>query len=211
MPVVGHGMTVEEVVRSVVAGYRSLEHEPFPEVWHEDILRLLASTGTYWAPQYVQGAPAELLRVFTLRDPAWLDQLAADFDLPTSVSQGLNRNRSTGPALAAWELQAGRLRRAHELGVRLLVGTDNTLGPAALHVEMEAFREAGIAPADVLRMATVEAAAAEGVESWLGTLEVGKLADIVLLEGNPLEDVRNARRPWRVILDGRVVNERDGP
>ena len=78
-----------------------------------------------------------------------------------------------------------------------------------VHLEMEALQDAGIPAADIIRMATLDIAISEGVEADLGTLEVGKLADIVLLDENPLEDVLNVRRPWRVIKDGLVVHERE--
>ena len=55
---------------------------------------------------------------------------------------------------------------------------------------------------DVLRIATHDAAETVGAEADLGTLEVGKLADIVLLDGNPLEDIKNTRTIWRMIKGG---------
>jgi imidazolonepropionase-like amidohydrolase len=54
----------------------------------------------------------------------------------------------------------------------------------------------------VLRIATEEGAAAVGAEDDLGTLEPGKLADLVLLDANPLEDIRNTQTIWRVIKGG---------
>ena len=108
-------------------------------------------------------------------------------------------------ACGVWRTES--LRSAHERGVRLLVGTDAG-GGFAVHMEMEAFQEAGIPAADIIRMATLDIAVSEGVDADLGTLEVGKLADLVLLDENPLETVLNARNPWRVIKGGLVVHER---
>jgi imidazolonepropionase-like amidohydrolase len=72
----------------------------------------------------------------------------------------------------------------------------------SLHWELEFFAQAGIPSLEVLRIATQEAAAAVGAEDDLGTLEPGKLADIVLLDANPLEDIRNTQTIWRVIKGG---------
>ena len=69
--------------------------------------------------------------------------------------------------------------------------------------------QAGLSPLDVLRSATVEAAEAVGAESDLGTVESGKLADIVLLDSDPLEDIRNAQKIWRVIKGGWVLDPKD--
>jgi imidazolonepropionase-like amidohydrolase len=67
---------------------------------------------------------------------------------------------------------------------------------------MEHFVQAGLPPLEVLRIATQEAAAAVGAGDDLGTIEPGKLADMVLLDKNPLEDIRNTQTIWRVIKGG---------
>ena len=59
-----------------------------------------------------------------------------------------------------------------------------------------------MSPLEVIRIATQQAAAAVGGEDDLGTLEPGKLADMVLLDKNPLEDIRNTQTIWRVIKGG---------
>ncbi len=98
------------------------------------------------------------------------------------------------------------VREAHQLGVKLLAGTDlQAVGPS-IHWELELFVQAGIPPLDVLRIATQEAAAALGAADHLGTLEVGKLADIVLLDKNPLQDIKNTQTIWRVIKGGWVFD-----
>ncbi len=65
-----------------------------------------------------------------------------------------------------------------------------------------AFVDAGLSPLAALRMATQDAATALGAGSSLGSLDVGKLADIVLLDASPLEDIHNTRTIWRVIKNG---------
>ena len=97
------------------------------------------------------------------------------------------------------------VRDAHRRGVTLLAGTDQRPGPS-LHWELELLTRAGLTPLEVLRLATQEAAATVGAEDDLGTLEVGKLADIVLLDANPLEDIKNTQTIWRVIKGGWVFD-----
>ncbi len=105
-----------------------------------------------------------------------------------------------------WELAA--IRAAHRRGVKLQVRSDaNYLGTgvllgASLHWELEYFVQAGIPPLEVLRIATQQAAEAVGAEGDLGTLEPGKLADLILLDANPLEDIRNTQTIWRVFKGG---------
>lgn len=73
-----------------------------------------------------------------------------------------------------------------------------------VHREMHALNKSGIPAADVLRIATINGARALGVDDRLGTLEVGKLADLVMLSGNPLEDIRNTRHVRIVVRNGVV-------
>ncbi len=76
----------------------------------------------------------------------------------------------------------------------------------SIHRELLSFALAGIPPADVIRFATRNAARALGVGDKLGTIEPGKLADLVVVRGNPLADIRNTRRARLVMKSGRVYD-----
>lgn len=93
------------------------------------------------------------------------------------------------------------VRRAHESGVMLLAGTDG----GSLNDEMEAYVAAGVPVVDVLRSATVNGARWLGREAEFGTIQPGRRADLVLIDGNPLADIRDARKVSAVIKEGRVV------
>ena len=103
----------------------------------------------------------------------------------------------------------GAMRRA---GVEFLAGTD-TAAPyvfpgSSLHEELELFVQAGFTPAEALASATVNPALYLGMEDKLGAVETGKLADLVLLDANPLEDIRNTRKIFAVMLNGRLLDRR---
>ncbi len=100
-----------------------------------------------------------------------------------------------------WVSLLAGVRAAHRRGVKLLTGTDRFSG-AALHWELEYLVDAGLAPLEVLRIATQDAASALGARDELGSIEPGKLADIVLLNADPLEDIRNTQTIWRVLKGG---------
>lgn len=100
--------------------------------------------------------------------------------------------------------------RAGEAGAAIIEKThDVTVGDVPRccidgmdpHWELERLVEAGLAPLEVLRIASLDAARALGRED-LGSLEVGKAADLVLLDHDPLADIRNTRSAWRVIKGG---------
>lgn len=205
LPVMGHGMFPEEMVRSITLGYRSLEHHG-SSVVHDDVLQLMAEAGTFWAPQFTLGPVPAIL---SLRDPEHFARSLQFLNQTDGADVPVRFPAEAEVLLGQWALHAEELQRAYNLGVPLLLGTDNAGGPGYVHVEAEMFQLAGLSPADVLRIATLTTAQAEGVDNDLGTLEVGKLADLLLLDDNPLEDVLNLRMPWMVIRGGRVAHVRD--
>ena len=208
LPIAGHGMTLDEITRNATWGYASLEHmDPF--AYYDDVLQLLAAAGTRWVPTLtLMAGDAVLLR----EEP---ERLA---DKKLRVFTPERQIRFSQDGLKAfdkiflrgyWFELLAAIRAAHRWGVSLQLGTDAPFGPfwgASLHWEMELFAQAGLPPLEVIRIATQEGAAAVGAEDDLGTIEPGKLADIVLLDKNPLEDIRNTQTIWRVIKGGWLFN-----
>jgi cytosine/adenosine deaminase-related metal-dependent hydrolase len=104
----------------------------------------------------------------------------------------------------------GRTRDLRDAGVKLLAGTDMPQAfvyPGfSLHQELELLVNSGLTPLEALRTATYNPAEYLNALDSLGTVEKGKLADLVLLEANPLTDIRNTRRISTVIANGRVFD-----
>jgi imidazolonepropionase-like amidohydrolase len=98
----------------------------------------------------------------------------------------------------------------HRAGVRVLPGTDAPLRNSppgfGLHHELQYFADAGLTPFEILRAATMLPAMFLGVRDSLGTVEEGQLADLVVLDGNPLEHIRHAARVRWVLTGGRVFD-----
>ena len=203
LPVAGHADYLERVVKSVIQGHASLEHT-MPPGPYDDVLQMLVLAGTRWVPTL---AVRSGNNVRLHDEPERLTDAKLLAFTPSWRIQQADRGRmSVGEdARAEWVEQLASIRAAHRRGVMLLVGTDVCCGPA-LHWELESFVEAGIAPLEVLRLATHEAATAVGADADLGTLEPGKLADLLLLDANPLDDIKNTQAIWRVIKGGWVVD-----
>ncbi len=102
------------------------------------------------------------------------------------------------------------IKQIYDAGVTVVMGSDSGNWPRVVSYfhgpgtirEMELLAEAGIPPMDVIRSATQRAAQMIGVDSELGTLEVGKLADLIIVESNPLEDISSLRRLAWVVKEG---------
>lgn len=101
----------------------------------------------------------------------------------------------------------------HRAGAGLLLGSDSpqrfNVPGFALHRELEYLVAAGLTPYEALRTGTVNPAEFFGMGADLGTIEVGKIADLVLLDQNPLSDIRNSRRVHGTMLRGRWVSRGD--
>lgn len=95
---------------------------------------------------------------------------------------------------------------AHRAGVTVLVGTDTGPGGFRYHDELQWLRHAGLSQADVLRAATLQAARHLDLQASHGSVEVGKAADLVLLDGDPLQDTANTRRIHAVLLAGHLYD-----
>lgn len=104
------------------------------------------------------------------------------------------------------------VNRLHRAGGRFLAGTD-TIVPYifpgfSLHDELELFVKAGLTPVEALRTATINPAKFLGKEKILGTIESGNLADMVLLDANPLADISNTKKIDAVIANGRLFDRK---
>jgi imidazolonepropionase-like amidohydrolase len=107
--------------------------------------------------------------------------------------------------LASLEMRREWVRRFHAMGGRVLVGTDMQFGGPAMHREIAILHDIGLSAPDVIAAATGGAARAMRVGDRLGTIEAGKLADLVVVNGDPLVDLRALLDIDLVIRNGEVV------
>lgn len=125
-----------------------------------------------------------------------------------SIAGGGNPKRAGSVSISDWGTAV--TRRAHAFGVRIAAGSDLPLGHSLLapmiHDEMELLvTSAGLTPHEAITAATRTNAEILGVQGTTGTLEVGKLADVVVLAADPTRDIRNTRCVTHVIKGGHVI------
>ena len=94
----------------------------------------------------------------------------------------------------------------HEAGVPIVAGTDKAVPAHSLHRELELYVQAGLTPMQVIQLATLGSARAMGLDKDVGSIEPGKRADMILVDGDPLKDFSTLRKISRVIRDGRVYD-----
>ena len=173
-----------------------------------DVRSLLVESGVFFTPTLLiyGGWDLALAREPTLLEsdrrihalPHWLaTRLTAPLEDPGDPAERLALMRPM------WETVAA----VHEAGARVIAGTDTPIVPYGLGLilEIEQLAEAGLGPAGALRAATTAAAEALGLSGELGVIAPGALADLVLLDGDPLEDLTALRRVRAVIRNGRLA------
>jgi imidazolonepropionase-like amidohydrolase len=125
--------------------------------------------------------------------------------VPPRVAQLMDKPPSLAPAPVILQ----NVKRVWDAGITVAMGTDagniGTLHGPSVFREMELMVQAGLTPLQVLRSATVNGARMMGLERDAGTIAPGRLADLVVLDADPLADIGNTSRIHRVVKDGRVV------
>lgn len=137
--------------------------------------------------------------------------------LPAAELRELESENDDRPnAEAIFSIQARNLMKMHEAGVRIVLGTDTSFDlpggntPWASHIEMEDMVAAGMTPMQVIMSATRNAAEFLKLP-YVGTLEAGKYADFIVLNGDPLDDITNTRRIASVYLRGKYLDRDEYP
>jgi imidazolonepropionase-like amidohydrolase len=119
------------------------------------------------------------------------------------------RSGGVPPAVAAqrrawFEQYVSLVEALHRAGLRIVAGTDQVVPGHSLHREIELYVRAGFTPLAAIQAATIVPARVMGLSSEVGTLEAGKRADLIIVDGNPLQDIRHTRNIHVVMANGRV-------
>ncbi len=182
LKIAAHCLGAEASRQAVEAGIDSVDHGTHLE---EETVRLMAEKGTYYVPTMSPWNMPEYLMVQSGMSPE-------------------DRNNR----LEMRESSRASFRRAMQAGVKIATGTDAG-GSHARHGfiarEIEYMVDAGMSPMAALESSTRVAAECMGIEDQVGTIEVGKQADMVLIDGDPSSDPAALRDVWAVFLGGRRI------
>jgi imidazolonepropionase-like amidohydrolase len=231
LAVAGHAPTVVGLGEASDSGQRSFEHSvvdqvarmPAPE--QHALYARLAANGTWYVPTLVVlSAPrtpdsavvAMLDDTLALRDPRrrFVAPSLADWwriQVAERMQDSSIRRQFVDASRAGYDRTLQIIRAMRAAGVPILVGTDAgsvmVFPGVSVHEEMALLVEdARLTPREALWGATLGPARYFGMERDLGTIETGKLADLVLLDGDPLADIRNTARIRAVMLRGELID-----
>ena len=183
MTVAVHAHGKEGMKRAIEAGVDSIEHGTYMD---DEIRKLTKKHGTYYVPTILAGK--------FVADKAKIDGFFPELVRPKAAAIG--------------PLIQNTFEQAHKAGVKIAFGTDSGVSAHGDNAqEFSLMVEAGMKPADALLSATVNSANLLGISDILGTLEEGKLADIVAVQGNPLDDISLMESVSFVMKDGVVYKQ----
>jgi imidazolonepropionase-like amidohydrolase len=178
--VAAHAHGAEGMKRAILGGVHSIEHGTFMT---DEVMDLMKKYGTYYVPTVIAGR--------SVADSALIKNYYPEMVRIKALEVGPKIQSTFG--------------RAYKAGVKIAFGTDaGVFGHGKNAREFELMHEAGMPALETIQAATLHAADLLGQSSQMGTIEEGKMADIVAVEGNPSEDIRSMSKVKFVMKEGKI-------
>ncbi len=203
------GSLFEHNMTMVIDGHTGIEHSLPVEAIYDDVKQLWGSTGVGYTPTLVVGYGGIWGENYWYEHlDVWRHERLRNF-VPRSIIEPRSRRRPKAPEEDYNHLRSSCITKALiDAGGKVQLGAHGQLAGFAAHWEIWMFAQGGMTELEALRSATLSGAEYIGLDADLGSIENGKLADLMVLEANPLENIRNTDSARFTILGGRVLDSR---
>jgi hypothetical protein len=216
MPTTEGGLDMKLDLTHAMDGYPGVEHAMPIAPMYDDVVELFKASGTNNAPTLLvsYGGPFGENYFYTTEDVLGDKKLATFMPKGQIDARARRRGADFGYQGGGWFYKdeyvfpkhAEFVKRMIESGAKMAVGAHGQIQGIGNHWELWAMASGGLGNHDALRMATIYGAQAIGMDQDIGTLEVGKMADILVLEKSPLDNLRNTNTIRYVMKNGRLYD-----
>lgn len=213
--VAAHLYYLEDARKLVAAGVDIIAHSIRDKDVDLDILQAMKQKGVIYIPTLSLDEYAYIYA----RRPEWIEDAFFKASLEPGVyemitSEKYQQQLKAGyeKNLKAFQTAQRNLKKIHDAGILVSFGTDSGANPVRAqgfseHLELELMVQAGLTPVQAIAVATGNAARTLKIGRQTGTIEKGKLADLLILEGNPTDDIKNTREITAVYKAGQQVSQ----
>jgi len=193
----------------VVDGNTSIEHNlPQAEIY-DDVIQLYGQSEVAYTPTLMVtygGVRGE--NYYYQESDVWKHPILSQHVPPRTLEARAVRRQMAPEEDYADAVSAATAKKLMEAGVLVNIGAHGQREGLAAHWEIWSFSRGGMSPVQALKTATINPAKFLGYDDDLGSLEKGKLADLVILSGNPLEDIRQTDQVEHVMIGGRLYESK---
>jgi Tol biopolymer transport system component/imidazolonepropionase-like amidohydrolase len=201
------GMRFEQNMSQIADGHTGLEHSLSVHTIYDDIKQFWSQTDVVWSPTFGVAYGGMMGEEYWYdKTEVWKNERLLNF-VPKSVVYPRSIRRPTAPEnLYNHIAVAEATHQMNELGVPVVIGAHGQLAGLAAHWEMWMMVQGGFTPWEALRGATIDGASYFGMQADLGSIEAGKLADIAVIDGNVLDDIRQSEHVVYTMQNGRLYD-----
>ncbi|MEO6260509.1 MAG: amidohydrolase family protein, partial [Thermoanaerobaculia bacterium] len=201
------GSLFEHNMTMVVDGHTGVEHSiPLANVY-DDVEQLWSRTKVGYTPTLIVGYGGLWgENYWYAKTNVWEDARLLSF-VPRRVIDSRARRRTLAPDDEWNHIDNARMaKRLNDAGVSVQLGAHGQREGLGAHWELWMFVQGGMSPLQAIRAATINGARYLGLDGDIGSLEPGKLADLIVLDANPLDNIRNSEQVRYTIINGRVFD-----
>ena len=205
-PTLEGGLDFKKNLTEAMDGYAGLEHSLPIVPMYKDAVELLAKSGTTYTPTLLvqYGGPWAENYWYERHDILSDPKLTHFTPFSELERRGLRRPQWFRENEYSFKLFAEQAKKLVEAGGRVGLGGHGQLQGLGVHWELWTIASGGMKPMDALRVGTIFGAEAIGLQKSIGSVEAGKLADFMVLDANPLDDIKNTNTIRYVVKNGRV-------